>query len=248
MKLFKIRASCIGKIMGRVGLTEKQLEELKTLSKRDHGEGRALTDNQKNKLLELREKYANPKLPETCTSYLKEWYAEQRYGDKRELNTKYTNKGNECEYEAIGMVEEMEEKSFLVKNETDYENDFMTGTPDIVSDIIYDTKCPWDSVTFLNSISSNLNTDYEWQMRGYMLLANKNEAKVCYCLVNTPEEVNYGVSVSYDTIPKSDKYFTFLVVRDTDIEGRIIERVELCRKWLEGYDNKINSLIGDSNV
>lgn len=245
MKDFKIRSSCISMIMGRIGLTEKQLEEFESFSKRDLGDGRALTALQKIKLDKLRFEHENPKLPETCTSYLKGWYSELLYGDKEELYSKQINKGNACEYEAIGMVEGMEKMPFIAKNEESYENDFVTGTPDIVGSIIYDTKCSWNSTTFLRSITDKLNPVYEWQMRGYMWLVDKEAAKVCYCLVNTPEDVNFGTAVLYDHIPESERYFTFSVDRDVSVETEIKDRVLLCRKWLIEYDEKIKGLLNN---
>ena len=36
-----------------------------------------------------------------CITYLKEWYAEQMFGDREEIRSKYMDKGNFCENEAI---------------------------------------------------------------------------------------------------------------------------------------------------
>ena len=243
MQKFKIRCSAIGKIMGRIGPTDKQLETLKKLRLKPK-----LTDKQKETLEDLEYKNNNPKLPETCTSYLKEWYADQMYNDSSELYTKEIEKGKIVEIDAINMIEKMEGEPFLIKNEDSFENEFMTGTPDSLGhDTIYDSKCSWNGKTFLKSILGPLNPDYEWQMRGYLYLCNYDKAKVCYCLLNTPEEINYGVEVNYNGIDCGWRYKAFTVFREHAKELEIEKRVRLCRKWLDEYDKKVKTGIGVKN-
>ena len=129
----------------------------------------------------------------------------------------------------------------MQKNEEERDNGWVTGTADVVSDIIYDAKCPWDGVTFLESVTSPHNTLYVWQMRAYMWLWDKPKAKVCYILLDTPADANYGEEVIYSDIPIEDRVYTFSVERDKGVEDEIIERVKLCRKWLAEYDSDVNS-------
>ena len=226
--------------MGKVGLTDKQEADYIAYGKRARGEGKVLTEKQKVTYNDLCEKRAHPKLPDTCTSYLKEWYSHQRWGAPEDVQTKYTLKGIIREDEAIEAIavkfgEPME------KNEVYYENDYMTGTPDVVSDIIYDTKCPWNGKTFLAHVTEPNDTLYEWQMRGYMYLVDRQQAKVCYVLLDTPEEINQGNEVKFSDTPIEDRIYYFTVDRDYGKEREIEARVELCKDWLYEYDKKVCS-------
>ena len=242
---FKPRCSSLEKIMGEIGLSPVQQKKLDELQSRADGEGKQLTGKMEKELSDLVCKRDNPILPTGCTTYLKEWYAEQKYGGRQDIQSKYTSKGHMCEDEAIEVIEEMF-GSFgerMKKNEERRDNGWITGEADVVSDIIYDAKCPWDGKTFLDSVYAPHNTLYVWQMRGYMFLWEKPEAKVCYVLLDTPEDANYGEEVIFSDIPISDRFYSFSVLRDKNIESQIKERVLLCRKWLAEYDNKINSLL-----
>jgi len=234
LKPFKIRSSQAHKIMGRIGLTEKQEQELLELTAKPK-----LTAIQEKKLVDLAEKKANPELPETAVSYLKEWYSEQIYGDREEIKSKYFDKGNLMESLAIDFTAEMLGYGILDKNEIDFENDFLTGTPDIITKTeILDTKCPWNSKTFLDSVFAPLNDAYYWQMQSYMGLTGLKQAKVCFCLMDTLGEFNYGKDISYAEIPSKIKFHAKEVIFNQSDFDSISQRVDLCRKWLENYHSK----------
>ncbi len=243
MREFKIRASAIGLIMGKTGLTDKQQSRLKELSLRDSGEGRPLTKNMKEELSTLIEKRDNPNLPETCTSYLKKWYSDEKYGAV-ETQSKYTAKGHLCEDDAISVMEDYFE-TYMYKNEESYENEWCTGTPDVVAGIIYDAKNSWDGYTFLESAMGPDKPLYIWQMRGYMWMTDIDSAKVCYCLLDTPEDANYGEAISFSHVPIEERFYFFSVERDKEIEEEIKERVEQCRKWLKNYDKEVKRILGE---
>lgn len=239
---FKPRCSYLESIMGRIGLTEKQESKLEELQNRANGIGRPLTDKMEAERLDLVHKKYNPELPEGCKTYLKKWYAEQLYGKSEQLDSKYTKKGNYCEGEAILVIEEMfggfGEK--FSKNETRYKNEWIEGEPDVLSNgVVYDAKCPWDGTTFLDAVTGKDKSIYVWQMRGYCWLTESDKAIVCYVLLDTPADVNYGQEVSFSDVHIEDRFYSFTVERDTEIEEEIKERVELCRKWLAEYDQLV---------
>lgn len=175
-------------------------------------------------------------LSETCTTYLKKWYAEQMFGYKEEIFSKYLDKGNACENEAIDMIAERLGLGVLIKNEQFFENEFMTGTPDVVCEIIADSKCSWDAETFLKSVFDEIDSGYEWQLIGYMELTGKEKAKICYCLLDTPEECNYGNEVIFSHIPVEKRFYSVEVLADKEKIKLIEKRVEECRNWLSTYD------------
>lgn len=239
---FKIRCSQISKIMGDSGITEKQIEELNGLLMRKNGEGRPLTEKQEEKMGALIEKRDDTRLPTGCISYLKEWYEEFRTGHKNEISTKYTDKGNLCEGEAIWFLSEKTGIPML-KNERFFENDFMTGTPDIVLfDSVRDTKCSWDYKTFLASVmSEKLENAYWWQMQGYLHLTGSFFGSVDYCLMDTPAECNWDEPVSFANIPNSERHYSFHVEYSRDAIEKVEKRVAECREWLEDYDKKVKA-------
>jgi hypothetical protein len=227
--------------MGDIGLTDNQVARLAELEPRFLGTGRPLTGNMLIEYKKLINKRDNPELPATCTSYLKEWYAKQWSGRRSEISSKYTAKGHICEDEAIAVIEDMYAGfgETFDKNEEFFENEWCTGTPDIVAEIIYDAKCPWDDTTFLASVMGKDKPLYIWQKRGYMWLTQRPRARVCYVLLDTPEECNYGEAVEFSHIPIEERFYSFQVLRIQSYEEDIKSRVELCRKWLENYDKEV---------
>ncbi len=90
-----------------------------------------------NKLIE-KEK-VKPELSSGAKSYCQQWLKEQIYGRRYEVKSKYLEKGNLCEDYAIEMLNYIFKKQY-VKNEQYFENEYMTGTPDIIDTMIRDIK------------------------------------------------------------------------------------------------------------
>lgn len=175
-----------------------------------------------------------------CITYIKEWYAEQLFGERAEIHSKYLDKGNWQENEAIEVVGDKLEIFGINKNVINYENEYMTGTPDIVeSDFIIDTKCSWDGKTFLDAVTSDVNKDYWYQLQAYMVLTGLIKAKLAYVLLDTPPEVNYGIEVIYSNIDINKRIYIIDIDIEEGIETLIIEKVKQCREWLKNYNNDI---------
>jgi hypothetical protein len=180
-------------------------------------------------------------LPQTCITYLKEWYS----GDTEEIVSKYLTKGILLENEAIEFATKVLYGGIKAyKNEDIYANEWMVGTPDVIlENSIVDTKCSWNRKTFLDS-ALELNTDYEWQLRAYMMLCNKEYATLFYYLGDTPAAANFGTKVSYSHLEDFERWVSYEFKRDLSLEQEIIERIELCRNWLQKYDAEIQARIG----
>lgn len=205
----------------------------------------------------------NEVLSQTTKSYIQELAVEHKYGYVKEINSRYLDKGNECEDEAIELVSNVFELGFLMKNEQLFENDYIIGTPDVImDDHIIDTKVSWSAATFPWFDQELPNKDYYWQMQGYLALTGKEKAVVIYCLVNTPEdmvideirrtswakkEIDVTIETEnfvrsqhdFDRVPMVRRVRPFEVYRDTESIDKIYERVELCRE----YYNEIMDLI-----
>ena len=69
-------------------------------------------------------------ISETTKTYVKEWLIENIYGIKKEIKSKYLNKGLKLEDTAIDKAVEWLDLPFAIKNEKFFEDDFFCGTPD----------------------------------------------------------------------------------------------------------------------
>jgi len=164
-------------------------------------------------------------LSQTAKSYLIELYAKERYGFEKELDNKYIRKGNEVEFEAIQELS-LQIRMPLEKNEETFENEHLVGTPDVVcNNIVYDLKSPFNWLTFLSNIPSELDPMYEAQLNGYMDLLNIDKGYIVYVLLDTP----------FEEIEKQ-KYYLFT-------KGSYIseESPEFLKLWAEKEKNLIFS-------
>ena len=187
-------------------------------------------------------------LSKTTASYCEEWLKEQIYSRKKEISSKYLDKGNMVEQSSLDYIESELGYDSLPKNEKSFENDYLTGTPDaIFSDHIVDVhtknktqvlltrphiidvKNSWDCFTFPLFYDNVPNKNYYWQAQGYMALTGLDYYRLIYTLMDTPEELikkeYFGSNLDYDTFAKHYKY------SDIDSKYRIkvfeIERNDL---------------------
>lgn len=173
-------------------------------------------------------------LSETTKIYLKEWAIEQLYGVHKEIKSKYLDKGNRMEDEAIDKAIQWLDLPFAMKNEESFEDEFFTGTPDLVlDDMIIDTKCSYDCYTFPLFDSVLPNKDYEIQMQVYMHLTGKRQAKVVYLLLNTPDDIApWEQKHDYNDKPSNLRIKSFSVDYDPEVIERLKERVLEARKYI----------------
>jgi hypothetical protein len=128
-------------------------------------------------------------LSKTAQKHLIEVYITEKYGRRRDIQTKQMKKGIEAEQDSIDLLS-MYLKLPFSKNEERFKNDFITGLPDIINgDTIIDIKSSYDLWTFLGNIPDKLDNLYYWQMQSYMWLTGTTNATIAYCLVNTPENI-----------------------------------------------------------
>lgn len=190
----------------------------------------------------------------TGETYLKKWMLEQIYNRRIDVTSKYMEKGQIMEDESIDFISAMIKIKGLIKNETHFEDDFMTGTPDLIlSDKIIDVKNVWSFATFPYFDKTCPNNDYYWQLQGYMHLTGKNAAQLIYVLSDTPlhliekecywhcqknglineEELPEWIAkMTYSDVLPDDKIRVFDIERNQDDIDRIIERVKVCREFI----------------
>ena len=180
-------------------------------------------------------------LSQTCKTFLMEWYAQ----DREEIHSKYITKGNLVEIDLIDFMAEQIGLGMAEKNELTLHNEWMVGTCDVVTNhLIVDVKAAWNRKTLQQQAVDGINSDYEWQGRGYMALYDRPTFIVFHGLMNTPEEANYDGEVIYDDMPANERWVAFSIQRDVLIEQEIINRVIECRKWLADYHKKILATLG----
>ena len=194
-------------------------------------------------------------LSQTAKSYIQEVVLQDKYGIYKEFNSRYTDKGNQTEDEAIQLVAQVLDLGFIYKNEDKYTNDWIKGTPDVVTtDLIIDTKVSWSAHTFPFFESELPNKDYYWQMQAYMWMTGRKKALVTYCLVNTPyllledeirrehwkqnligesQEVRDYVEAqhNFDHIPKNERVKVFEIDYDEKGIEQAKEKIEIAKVY-----------------
>jgi hypothetical protein len=200
-------------------------------------------------------------LSQTAKTYIEEQVLSAKYGVIKTFSSRYTDKGNLVEDEAIDMASNALELGFLYKNHEHFENEFLTGTPDVnTNDILLDVKSSWDATTFPFFATEIPTKDYYFQLQGYLELTGKTEALLVYCLVNTPADMiedeirraHWAARLidesqelrdevlkrhSFDHIPDNRRVKVFKVEKDEQVVNEIKERVELCREYYETLYN-----------
>jgi hypothetical protein len=194
-------------------------------------------------------------LSQTAKTYVEELAKEHLFGIKKVFKSRYTDKGNEVEEKAIELTEDVLGFEFLTKNEDYYQNDYIKGTPDIITtSLVIDVKSSWSGDTFPFFESELPNKDYYYQVMGYMWLTGKKNALISYCLINTPDEIvndeirrtawgKYEIEPSeetirdvmalhsFDHIPKERRVKAFHVEYNEGVVNEMKTRIEHCRTY-----------------
>ena len=193
-------------------------------------------------------------LSQTTKTYIQELVLQEKYGIYKEFWSRYTDKGNQVEDEAINLAMDTLEVGFIYKNEESFSNDWIKGTPDVNTEILLDVKSSWDATTFPFFEDEIPNKEYYFQLQGYLWLTGKTQALLCYCLINTPFEIvedevrrehwkQQSIDESqeirdfveakhnFDHIPKEKRIKTFVIERDETVIEEIKTRIELCREY-----------------
>ena len=210
----------------------------------------------------------NPKtkgesLSQTTKTYLQELAVQEVYGIRKEFSSRYTDKGNEVEELSIALCNDVLNLGFIYKNEENFTNDWVTGTPDVnTNEILLDVKSSWDATTFPFFDTELKNKDYFYQLQGYMWLVGKTDALLCYCLIDTPLQIvedeirreHWKASLieesldlrafvqakhTFGHIPKEKRVKTFKIAKDDEVIEAIKTRIEECREY---YNELINKL------
>lgn len=190
---------------------------------------------------------------ETARTYCENWVKEELYRRRKEFTSKYTDKGNEVEASSIEYASDVLGWGLVAKNEQNYSNDYMTGTPDIIlADRVVDIKNSWDCFTFPLFDTDIPDKKYYWQGQVYMALTGKSNFELVYTLMNAPEHLieqearrsaDWGEveaelydavrdRMTYDELSNGLRLKSFDVLRNDEDIARIEKRVQECREYI----------------
>ena len=126
-------------------------------------------------------------LSETAKTYIKKKAKEHYFGFSSSITTKPMIKGKDWEEESIALVNQVR-GSFYIKNKERFENEFLTGEPDVIlENTIIDVKTSWSLETWPATPGEGVNKDYMWQLFAYCWLLDKQEAELIYCMIDTDD-------------------------------------------------------------
>jgi hypothetical protein len=173
-------------------------------------------------------------LSETTKTYVFDWLKENIYGYRKEISNKYLSKGLELEDEAIDKAIELLDLPFTLNNEEYFENEYFTGTPDlIIKDTVFDIKCSWNCFTFPLFDNEIPNKGYYYQLQIYMHLLGLKKAKLFYVLLNTPENLaSWEQPKDYSELDKKYRIKTFDVDYSEEVIEDLKQRVENIREFI----------------
>ena len=178
-------------------------------------------------------------LSQTAKSHIEQLAKEKFFDYRNQISSRYLDKGQQQEPDSIELVNTVRMESYT-KHIGRVSNDYLTGECDIIThDTIIDVKTSWSIDTWPELPEKGYNSDYEWQMRAYMLLYDRPMAEVIYCLVTTDPDLLSSFDDKalhqVDHIP-ADKRITVLKYdRDILLEAEIMERLALCSEYYENY-------------
>jgi hypothetical protein len=184
-------------------------------------------------------------LSQTTKSYIAAKAKEDFFGYNSFISTKAMQKGTDWEHESIELVNQIRD-TFYIKNEETIQNDCLIGTPDIIlENSIIDIKTSWSLETFPAIASEGINKDYEWQLRGYMMLCDKQSAELIYCMIDTDDfllsDWDNKTIHKVSHIEPMKRITVLGYERNTLIEESIRERLTACTEYYNEYIEQLKA-------
>jgi hypothetical protein len=183
-------------------------------------------------------------LSETAKTYIRQIAKEDFYGYNSELNNKYLSKGINQEQKSIELLNAVRFEEYT-KNTKRITTDLLTGECDIITeDTIIDIKTSWSLDTFPATASEAHDKDYEWQVRGYMMLYNRPKAEIVFCMVSTDSELltpwdNQSIH-QVDHIAPQFRVTAVKYERNEEVEAGMIEKLKAAQDYYVNYVNELN--------
>jgi len=164
------------------------------------------------------------------------------YGYKVQLNSRPITKGIMCEQDSIDLYNLVNFTQY-VKNDERKENNWLSGECDIdTGSRIIDIKTSWSAETF-PALSDRIDSKlYEWQGRAYLMLWDRDEFELAYCLVSTPEHLTDQSELhNVDHIDPSLRITSKIIQRDLAKEKLIKRKCEAALKQIDIFIEQITN-------
>lgn len=169
-------------------------------------------------------------------TYVEDLASEFVYGYTKLISSKEMDKGIIVENASIALLNDVMFTSY-VKNTERKTNDWLTGECDIFTGSkIIDIKSSWSLPTFPATVRAGRDKDYEWQLRGYMMLWDCDESEIAYCMVTTPDELIRFEPTEIHYVDHIDPALRVTRVpyqRDRALEEKIKQKVEAARAYFD---------------
>lgn len=169
-------------------------------------------------------------------TYVEDLASEFVYGYTKLISSKEMDKGIIVESTSIALLNDVMFTSYT-KNVERKTNDWLTGECDIFTGSkIIDIKSSWSLPTFPATVRAGRDKDYEWQLRGYMMLWDCDESEIAYCMVTTPDELIRFEPTEIHYVDHIDPALRVTRVpyqRDRSMEDKIKQKVEAARSYFD---------------
>lgn len=185
-------------------------------------------------------------------THCKKWLKSKIYERRVDFSSKYTEKGNAVEEDAIQYVAYNLGWGLASKNTQRFCNDYLEGEPDVIlSDKVPDIKSSFSHDTFPLYDVEIPDKCYEWQDLGYMDLTGRKKGSVVYVLMSMPEDMIWkelkwklpegytekeyekaADQYRYDNLPAYLRIREYPVEYDEEKIQKIYTRVRECRDYI----------------
>lgn len=184
-------------------------------------------------------------LSQTAKSHIEQLAKETFFNYRNEISSRYLDKGQQQEYDSIELVNTVRMENYT-KHIGRVSNEYLTGECDILTDdTIIDIKTSWSIDTWPALPHEAQNSDYEWQMRAYMMLYDRSQAEVISCLVTTDPDLLSSFDNrelhQVDHIPADKRITVVKYDRDILVEAEIMERLKLCSDYYDQYMQQLTN-------
>lgn len=184
----------------------------------------------------------NDILGESAKTAIKRIILKDMYGALEEVESDATRHGKDHEPIAIMQYGELlranvgNEHAQFRKNIERKSRGLLSGEADVVfQDAIFEFKCPFGTSSFFDQCI-NPNLSYILQVHGYMYIWDLQEAYIVTALFKNK---NHKDDKVFENTLRKFRFHTNYVERDEDAIVAILNRLDICKAWLDENKNII---------
>lgn len=183
-------------------------------------------------------------LPDGGITYLEEELSKMILNWQDEMDFRTLQKGLMVEDQSIELYNDVNFTNYE-KNTERKTTDYLTGECDIDDEqksLIIDIKSAFSKKSFPVVLHLNGRKGYEWQLRAYMHLWDRNKAQLAYCLVDTPFELIGHDPEDWHVVNHIHPAFrvsTINLKRNATKENQLLNRIRIAQDWMnEALDKR----------